>query len=154
MGLTQRLADATYRLYPRLTVAAGEEIAARAPTGSLDDLARGRHCAVVSFRRDGTPVSTPVWCAVSDGRVVFRTLASAYKLKRIARGPRVLVAPCTRRGPPTGAPLAGEARVLAGAIEEAAAERAIQTRFGLGRRAYRRAVGEAPAVYVEIRPLA
>jgi len=37
------------------------EATAHAPAlGTLDELARHRHALVVSFRRDGTPVATPV----------------------------------------------------------------------------------------------
>lgn len=153
MRLSRRFAEATYRLYPRVTARAGDQLALRPPTGSIGDLGDGRHCAIVSFRRDGTPVSTPVWFAVADGRVVFRSLASGVKLKRIANNPRVLVAPCTRRGRPTGPAFEGRARVLTEANAQAAAERAIQARFGVGRRLYRRAVDEAPAVYVEVVPV-
>ena len=65
-----------------------------------------RYCTVVSFRRDGAPVATPVWFgAATTARCYFRSLAESYKIRRIRANPRVLVAPCTRRGRPTGSPL-------------------------------------------------
>src|SRR4051794_20154991 len=101
---SRRLGEALNRLYPRLVRRDGPAAAAMAPAAGLDRLAGHKQCAVVSFRRDGTPVSTPVWFGVADGKVYFRSLAGAAKLRRIARNDRVLVAPCSVRGRPTGPP--------------------------------------------------
>jgi PPOX class probable F420-dependent enzyme len=51
-----------------------------------------------SFKRDGGPVDTPVWCAPLDGKLVLFTLRESFKVKRIARNPRVQVAACTING--------------------------------------------------------
>jgi PPOX class probable F420-dependent enzyme len=139
MTLSARFADATYRLYPRITVPAGEQLAEQPATGALEDLRGRKYCTVVSFRRDGTPVATPVWFGLDGDRLFFRSLASGAKLKRIRRDARVLVAPCTSRGRPSGPPFEASARVL-------------ERNYGLGRRLYRRAIGDAPAEYVEVVP--
>jgi PPOX class probable F420-dependent enzyme len=73
------------------------------------------------------------------------------KLKRIARNPVVLVAPCTKRGRAVAPPWRGRARILS-EEESAEAERRIQANFGAGRRIYKRAIEGAPAVYVEVVP--
>ena len=51
-----------------------------------------------SFKRDGSPVDTPVWSAPLDGKLVLFTLRESFKVKRIARNPRVQVAACTING--------------------------------------------------------
>ena len=51
-----------------------------------------------SFKKDGSPVDTPVWFAVRDGRVVIFTDGTSYKVKRIRRNPRVELARCTVAG--------------------------------------------------------
>src|SRR5919112_1001238 len=58
-------------------------------------VALGSHWAVrlTTFRRDGTPVSTPVNVAVEGDRAVFRTYEQAGKFKRLRNDPRVEVAP-------------------------------------------------------------
>ena len=150
MSISERIAAATYRIYPRVTVQCGEALAAEAPRGSLEDLVGEGHCTIVSFRRSGDPVATPVWFGLAGDRLVFRSLASGAKLKRIRRNDRVLVAPCTRRGSPTGPPFIGRARIL-GREEALEAERIIQGNFGLGRRLYKQAIRDAPAEYVEVR---
>ena len=44
-----------------------------------------------SFRRDGTPVQTPLWFAEDDGVFYIYTLANTGKVKRIRRNPRVRI---------------------------------------------------------------
>ncbi|WP_117214766.1 PPOX class F420-dependent oxidoreductase [Allorhizocola rhizosphaerae] len=113
---------------------------------------RGRHCVLVSYRRDGTPVPTPIWVAVEGDRVFVRTGADAYKVKRIRRNPAVLLAPSTGRGRPTGPAMLGYARVL-DQDEEPVAERALAARHGLLRRLYSKTVdSRLPTVYIEIGP--
>ena len=65
---------------------------------------------LTSFRRDGTPVGTPVSLAVDGDRAFVRSPGTAWKVKRIRNDPRVEVAPCTPRGRPTGPPVAAIAR--------------------------------------------
>jgi len=76
---------------------------------SIDD---ARFIALVTFRRSGTPVSTPM-LFVSDGsRLLVRTARETGKIKRIAVNPAVLVAPSDSRGRQLGEQRAGTARVL------------------------------------------
>lgn len=51
------------------------------------------------FRRDGTPVSTPVWVVpLDDGTFGFWTSSGSGKAKRLAHTARVTVQPCDGRG--------------------------------------------------------
>ena len=75
-------------------------------------LAAARYVALVSFRRDGTPVSTPIWvCGYGSGLAVW-TVRSSFKVKRIGRNPAVTVAPCTFRGEVTGPAVPGRATIM------------------------------------------
>ncbi|MDQ2939463.1 MAG: PPOX class F420-dependent oxidoreductase [Actinomycetota bacterium] len=107
------------------------------------------YCLVVSFRRNGEPVVTPVWFGVAGGRLYFRTDAEAGKVKRIRRTPRVRIAPCTARGRPLAPPVEGVARILdeSGSV---AAEKALRDNYGLGRRVYERLLAAGKAVYLEV----
>ena len=69
---------------------------------------------LTSFRRDGTPVGTPVSLAVDGERAFIRSPGTAWKVKRMLREPRVEVAPCTPRGRPTGPATPALARPLTG----------------------------------------
>jgi PPOX class probable F420-dependent enzyme len=149
--LSERFGHLTNRLYPHVTRHEGDALASAPATGGLELLSGRSYCTVVTYRRSGEPVATPVWFGVGDGRLYFRSLAGAAKLRRIANNPSVLVAPCTLRGKPVGPPFAGCARILPEA-EAPEAERRIQANYGAGRRAYERAIRDADASYVEIVP--
>ena len=84
-----------------------------------DELRDQKTILLTTYRRDGSPVGTPVNVAVADGRAYIRTWASSGKAKRMARQPKVTVAPSTGRGRATGPAVAGTARSLEG--EEARA---------------------------------
>ena len=70
---------------------------------------------LTTFRRDGTPVGTPVNIAVDGDRAYFRTWDTAGKFRRIRHTPEVTIAPSTVRGLPTGPALRARARLLGGA---------------------------------------
>lgn len=78
----------------------------------MSGLPAGRYIAVTTYRRDGSPVSTPVWCAVDgDARLVW-TNPDAGKVKRIRHTADVLVADCDARGRLRGPQVPGTAAVL------------------------------------------
>jgi uncharacterized protein len=122
-------------------------------TGSVQEIRACKRSLLVTYRRDGTPVPTPVWAAESDGRLYVRTERTAGKVKRVRNDPRLLVAPCTVRGRPLGAPFEATARMLP-AGEERVAERALATRYGLGRATFEWAmdVMRVDMGYLEITP--
>ena len=138
-------------VYDRIRHRSAASIAAQPASGSVDDLAGRSYCLVATYKRNGEPVPTPVWFGVADGKVYTRTEADSWKVKRLRRNPRVLVAPCTMRGRPLGAPFECVGRVLEPA-DHARAERALAANYGLERRIYVRLFGEPPdnLAYLEI----
>ena len=79
-----------------------------------EEIARSKYVSLVTYRRNGTAVSTPVWQATSDGLMYVVSDADAGKVKRIRREGRVRVTVCDFRGRiAEGAPTAeGTAQVL------------------------------------------
>jgi uncharacterized protein len=76
-------------------------------------LAHERYISLTTFKRDGTAVSTPVWVVSDDGRrLLVWSGARTWKVRRLRRDPRVLVAPASFRGAERGARVAGRARVV------------------------------------------
>ena len=65
-----------------------------------------------SFKRDGTPVQTPVWFAEDHGVLYVYTLANAGKVKRICRHPHIRIASCTMRGTVIGPWVEAEATIV------------------------------------------
>ena len=155
MSVMSRLADGSYRFYDRLRHREAFELT-RAETRARDFSGlRGRKYAlVVTFKRSGEAVPTPVWFGLGDdGRAYFRSEPRTAKIRRIRNDPRVLVAPANMRGRPLGPPAEGRARVLA-PEENARAEAVIQSNYGLGRRLYEGPIDRSSldVVYVEIAP--
>ena len=74
--------------------------------------APGKYLSLTTYRRDGTPVSTPVWFVEEDGRLFVTTAADSYKAKRLRRNPAAMVAPCTARGIPKDEAIAVQVEVL------------------------------------------
>ncbi|MDH6622392.1 PPOX class probable F420-dependent enzyme [Streptomyces sp. LBL] len=65
-------------------------------------LGAGKYLLVTSFRRNGTPVATPVWVVRDGDALGVWTVADSGKAKRIRARADVLVGPCDVRGHPTG----------------------------------------------------
>ena len=74
-----------------------------------------RYIALTTFRRDGRPVTTPVWAAEREGRLYIFSNPEAGKIKRLRNSSRAAVAPCTWNGTRTGEELPATARILASA---------------------------------------
>ena len=81
-------------------------------TADAIPFADAKYVNLRSFRRDGSPVDTPVWFAALDGRVVIFTDGTSYKVKRIRRNAKVELARCDARGGLLGPWLPGEARTV------------------------------------------
>jgi PPOX class probable F420-dependent enzyme len=76
-------------------------------------LAREKQISLTTFKRDGTPVSTPVWTVSDDGRrLLVWSAADTWKVKRIRRDPHVRVAGCDFHGKIHTDVLEGTARLL------------------------------------------
>jgi PPOX class probable F420-dependent enzyme len=75
-------------------------------------LPKGPYLSLVTFRRDGREVATPVWFAEVGGRLYAYTLRDAGKLKRLRHNPRVRVAECTFAGKVTGSWREGSAKLM------------------------------------------
>ncbi|GHK01386.1 PPOX class F420-dependent oxidoreductase [Streptomyces sp. Y2F8-2] len=68
----------------------------------LDRLGTGKYLLVTSYRRNGTPVATPVWVVRDGDALGVWTTADSWKVKRIRARSDVFVGPCDLRGKPTG----------------------------------------------------
>ena len=148
MSLARRL----NHFLDRLRTADAFDAAAKPGTApDLSSLEGHKYCVLVSFRRSGEPVPTPVWFGLDQGRAYFNTRERNAKVKRITRDPHVRVGPCSVRGKPKGPLAEGTARVLPPAAD-AIAESALRSNYGLVRRAYYATFGGRgdPTVYVEV----
>ena len=103
------------------------------PASTTRELAEARYVSFVSFRRNGTPVATPVWIApYGRDELCFTTAGDAAKVKRLANDSRATIQPCDVRGRlrPGTDPVDVTARVVTGA-EFAGVEAAVAHKYGL-----------------------
>lgn len=118
-------------------------------------LADGKYLLLTTYRKDGTPVPTPVW-VVGDGTALYAwSAADTGKVKRIRRSGEVEVGPCDVKGNPTGEQVPARARLL----DRAGSERVramIAKKYGLPGRLVllgsRLRRGRDGTIGIEIRP--
>jgi len=87
---------------------------------------------LTTFRRDGTPVATPVWVtAFGEDRVAFWTSSGSGKAKRLAHTQRVIVQPCDVRGrvKPETEPIDATAQLVEGDQREQI-RRQVKAKYG------------------------
>ncbi|MFJ4653436.1 PPOX class F420-dependent oxidoreductase [Nocardia sp. NPDC088792] len=77
-----------------------------------------KYVSLTTFKKDGTPVSTPVWAALDNGKLYVWTETNTWKVKRIRRNPQVTLQPCDFRGKTHGEIVKGSALVLGDAGSE------------------------------------
>jgi len=81
-------------------------------SNAFDRFISQKTIALTTFRRNGTPVSTPVNIVVDGDRAYFRTWDKAGKAKRLRRNTLVEIAPSTFGGKPEGDSMRARARLL------------------------------------------
>jgi PPOX class probable F420-dependent enzyme len=152
MSVAERLAHGSNRLYLRIRHPSAWQ-AQRSSERGVESLRGYKNALLHTFRQSGEAVPTPVWFGLAGEKLYFRTYSDTAKLKRIRTNPRVLVGPCDVRGKPQGPMVEARARLL-GADEEAVAEQAIRSNYGLFRRLYLAGFsGRVPDTYVEVMPV-
>ncbi len=97
---------------------------------SNERYADARYISLETFKRDGSGVKTPVWCAPLDGQIVVFTEAKAFKVKRLRRNPKIRMARCDVRGKVRGTWSSGTGRIADSQIEQDLAYAALQKKYG------------------------
>lgn len=154
MTIGEKVAAASNRFTDRVRdKRAAGIVEGEAQASGFDALQGHKYCIVVTYKRSGEGVPTPVWFGVADGKLYFRSEAAVAKVKRIRATGRARVAPCDSRGKPLGPATDATARILP-PDEEAVAEAALKDNYGLGRKLFEGvAMNLGPeGVYVEVTP--
>ena len=102
-------------------------------SAKLDQFEGKKYLSLQTFRKNGTPVATPVWFAEDGERFYVYSLANAGKVKRIRNNPHVKVIPCDIRGNTNGEWVDANARI----VDNREAERAhnlLNKKYGLMKR--------------------
>jgi uncharacterized protein len=89
-----------------------------------------KYLNLVTYRKSGAAVSTPLWFVEEGGVLYVRTPAESGKVKRLRNNPRVRVAPSDRRGNPKGAWVDGRARIVVDGAKAERANRLVHRKYG------------------------
>ncbi len=91
------------------------------------------YISLITFRKSGVAVPTPVWFAEENGRLYVYSQASSGKVKRVRNNKKVQVAPCTASGRVLGPYIDAQCKILP--AEEGARVNALLARkYGLMKR--------------------
>lgn len=103
---------------------------------AFDALANQQFMNLITQRKSGADVATPVWFVQEDDRLYVMTGSNAGKVKRIRNNPHVKVAPSDRAGTPLGPSQPAIARVISDASEAATANTLLTKKYGLMKRMF------------------
>jgi PPOX class probable F420-dependent enzyme len=151
--IVRRMADLQYRLLDRFRHPDAFDVREPQRPAELSGFAGQHTCLLVSYRKTGEPVPSPITFALSDGKFYLRTEPRTAKVRRIRRDARVLLAPCSFRGKPRAAFAAGTARILPPADHQRAHD-ILRASYRLVDKLYEGAVDHLPVelTYLEITP--
>ena len=81
---------------------------------SAKDFSNLKYISLITFRKSGVPVPTPVWLLEEGGAIYVRTDPRSGKAKRLRRIQRVRIAPSDARGKTLGPYVEANARFVEG----------------------------------------
>ncbi len=96
------------------------------------NIASEKYLSFTTFRKDGTPKSTPVWIAdLGDGTIGFTSASSSWKVKRLANNSSVLIQPSDSRGKVKGGTEPVSATAVASKEDFSRVASTVEKKYGL-----------------------
>ena len=95
-----------------------------------NELAEAPYLSLVTWRRSGQPVATPVWCAPDGDEFFIFSAGDAGKVKRIRGGSAAALATCDVRGRVSSGYVQGTVRILSSQADIARALAALRRKYG------------------------
>lgn len=97
----------------------------------ISQFAKSQCMNLRSFRKDGTPVDTPVWTTPFEGKLVCYTDDRTFKAKRVRRDPEVELAACDVMGRCTSPWYKARCRIVEDPREREQRFAAIKAKYGI-----------------------
>ena len=136
------------------------DVAETVPTATdFREFEHTRQCVLVTYRRSGEAVPSPINHGVAHGKLYVRTDGSTAKVKRLRNDPRALLVPSGLRGTPKGAAIAATGRILTDPAEVTIAERAVESNWSKPMKLLEDGLSwgantfDMPIVYIEFTPV-
>jgi uncharacterized protein len=157
-NLASKMTALMFRGTDKLRHRSALDVGDMTPTGTdFTGFDKTRQIVLVTFKRSGEAMPSPINHGVADGKLYVRTDPSTGKVKRLRNNPNVVVVPCNLRGKPKGQAVAGVARILPES-EHAHADDAIAANWSLPMKVLERGLDKGSAAfgidmaYIEITP--
>ena len=64
----------------------------------LEQFSKQKYINLETYKRDNTPIKTPVWFVIDNGLVYIITRESTGKVKRLKNNQNVRIVPCSFKG--------------------------------------------------------
>ena len=97
------------------------------------ELDSAKYVSFTSYKKDGTPVSLPVWVVPFEGGYAFTTDSNSYKVKRIRSDARATLRLCDIRGKVSdGAHEYSGAAVVLGADDVSRVTELVKKKYRIG----------------------
>ncbi len=78
---------------------------------NLETFEKAKYINIQTYKKNGQPISTPVWFIIKDNKIFFRTIHNSGKIKRIRNNNNVNFALCDIRGKIKGEWFEGLAKI-------------------------------------------
>jgi PPOX class probable F420-dependent enzyme len=102
---------------------------------SFSTLATHEFINLITYRKSGVAVSTPVWFVQSQDTLYVMTGHNAGKVKRIRHTPQIHIEPCDRTGNTLGERMPAQARITEPS-EHAHINQLLNRKYGLMKRMF------------------
>ncbi|MGA1372570.1 MAG: PPOX class F420-dependent oxidoreductase [Pseudomonadales bacterium] len=99
-------------------------------TPGARELADAAYVSLLTWRRSGKAVATPVWCAADGDDYFIFSAGEAGKVKRVRAGSTAALALCDVRGRLASGYAPADARILTSATDIARALSALRRKYG------------------------
>jgi len=86
---------------------------------------------LVSFRRNGIGVKTPVWFIQNGATIYVRTVAGSGKVKRIKNNGLIQIVPCEANGMPVGEWVTAQATEVTDSGTAELVKRMLEKKYGI-----------------------
>ena len=80
----------------------------------LEQFLDQKYINLETYKKDGTPVSTPVWFVIDNNLIYVITRESTGKVKRLKNNQNVRIVSCSFKGEPKNVWIKGKAEKIAG----------------------------------------
>ncbi|KAA0023306.1 PPOX class F420-dependent oxidoreductase [Antrihabitans cavernicola] len=156
--LITRVTAVQYRLLDTLRDKRAFDVAAQTPTGiDFDGFLRTRQVVLVTYKRSGEAVPSPINHGVADGKLYVRTDGNSFKVKRLRNNPHAVLVPSGFRGKPMGPSVRAIGRILPES-ECQTADDIVAANWSLGMRLFERSLEKTasrfdiPQAWIEFTP--